>query len=410
MKKIINFIFVFLILYFLCTNFIVCFSKTPDLFGSSREKCFAKQDLAVYSKRAIIYERNSKTILYDKNIDDVCKMASTTKIMTAIVVLEHSDLNKVVTVSKKAATTGGSRLGLHTGDKITVKNLLYGLLLCSGNDAAIALAESTSGDVNSFLALMNLTAFRLGLKSTHFESPHGLDSKNHFTTAYELAIITDYALSKEEFKKIVRCKNRTISINNYTKTISNTNELLKYKNVYGVKTGFTSKAGRCLVTSYKDDNLDIIIIVLGADTKKIRTIDSKHLIDYAINNYKTIDLAPYVKEVISKELTNYSNKISLKKSKSSKIKLSIEKLENRFVTLNTLEMPKLSSKNVFITTTLIAPIEKNIEISELKIYLDDRNVNNITISVCDKIYAKTPLYYLCKIFNELKNISNNVSI
>ena len=188
---------------------------------------------------------------------------STTKIMTATIIIENCDLSQSVTVSKKAASTGGSRLGLKTNDKITIKDLLYGLLLCSGNDAAVALAETAGGDIQGFSKLMNNKAKALGLKNTNFESPHGLDSDGHYTTAYELAILSDYALKNKTFLEIVGTKNYTVTINGYPKTLSNTNELLGNLNgIYGVKTGFTNGANRCLVTSCKRNDMDIICVVL----------------------------------------------------------------------------------------------------------------------------------------------------
>ena len=180
------------------------------------------------SRAAIVIDRNSKTILFGKNENEKRKMASTTKIMTAIIVIEHSDLSQLVSVSSKAAGTGGSRLGLHTNDKISIENLLYGLLLCSGNDAAVALAETIAGDLPNFAQLMNNKASELGLVSTHFITPHGLDNDEHYTTAYELALIADYALQNDTFMKIVGSQSHTITINNYPKNISNTNELLGY--------------------------------------------------------------------------------------------------------------------------------------------------------------------------------------
>lgn len=194
-----------------------------------------------------------------KNV--VC--VTTTKIMTATVIIENCDLSQTVTVSKKAASTGGSRLGLKTNDKITIKDLLYGLLLCSGNDAAVALAETAGGDISGFSEMMNNKAKKLGLKNTNFESPHGLDSDGHYTTAYELAILSDYALKNKTFSQIVGTKNYTVTINGYPKVISNTNELLGNLNgVYGIKTGFTNGANRCLVTSCKRNDMDIICVVL----------------------------------------------------------------------------------------------------------------------------------------------------
>lgn len=160
-----------------------------------------------------------------------------------------------------------------------------------GNDAAVALAEHTGGSVEEFASLMNEKAREIGLTNTNFVTPHGLDEDEHYTTAYELAKITDYALKIKTFEQIVKTKSYTVSINGTSKNINNTNELLGYLNgVYGVKTGFTNGANRCLVTAVKRDNMDIISVVLGADTKKDRTKDSIKIIEYAFSNYEMIDI------------------------------------------------------------------------------------------------------------------------
>lgn len=197
----------------------------------------------INSHVGLIYDRNSGRVIYEKNGHEKYKMASTTKIMTAIVVIENCNMTDVVVVDKKAAGTGGSRLGLKTNDKVTVNDLLYGLMLESGNDAAVALANYTAGSVEEFAYLMNKKARELGLENTNFVVPHGLDNDEHYTTAYELAKITDYALNNEIFRNIVKTKAYNVNINGKIKQISNTNELLGNLNgVYGVKTGFTNGA------------------------------------------------------------------------------------------------------------------------------------------------------------------------
>ena len=216
-------------------------------------------------------------------------MASTTKIMTATIIIENCNLEETVEVSKEAANTGGYRHGLKTGDKISIKDLLYGLMLRSGNDAAVALAEVCAGSIVDFSNLMNKKANELGLVNTHFESPHGLDSDGHYTTAYELALLSDYALKNKTFLQIVGTYNYTISINGYPKSLTNTNELLGNLNgVYGIKTGFTNGANRCLVTACKRNDMDIICVVLGCDTKKFRTSDSIKLIEYTFSNFEFV--------------------------------------------------------------------------------------------------------------------------
>ena len=281
-------------LFFLLFILILLFSF--DISFASEEN-----SLNLNARSCVVLDRNSKKIIFGKNEYNRVKMASTTKIMTATVIIENCDLSQTVTVSKKAAGTGGSRLGLKTGDKITIRDLLYGLLLCSGNDAAISLAETAAGSVQEFSNMMNNKAKELGLNNSHFESPHGLDSDNHYTTAYELALLADYALKNSTFRNIVGTKNYTITINGYPKNITNTNELLgSLDGVYGVKTGFTNGANRCLVTSCKRGEMDIICVVLGCDTKNFRTQDSIKLINYTFENFEYLD----IKNLIDKEFEN----------------------------------------------------------------------------------------------------------
>ena len=158
----------------------------------------------INSRAYVVIDRKSNTILVGKNENQKKKMASTTKIMTALVVIEHTNLSDTVEISKKAANTGGSRLGLKAGDKITVSDLLYGLMMRSGNDAAVALAEHVAGSITDFANLMNEKANSLGLSNTHFVTPHGLDEDEHYTTAYELALLSNYAMNNEIFAKIDR--------------------------------------------------------------------------------------------------------------------------------------------------------------------------------------------------------------
>ena len=155
----------------------------------------------INSRSAVVIDRNTNTILFGKQENEKRKMASTTKIMTCLIVLENSNLSETVEISKKSAGTGGSRLGLKTGDKITVNDLLYGLMLCSGNDTAVALAEHVGGSIEGFANIMNNRAKELGLENTHFITPHGLDADDHYTTAFELAKLANIALKNDTFRK-----------------------------------------------------------------------------------------------------------------------------------------------------------------------------------------------------------------
>ena len=358
---------------------------------------------AINSRSCIIYDRNSDMVLYSKNENKTVKMASTTKIMTSLIIIENCDLSETVEVSKKSASTGGSRLGLKTGDKITIKDLLYGLMLCSGNDAAIALAEYAGEDVTGFVRLMNDKANQLGLKDTHYESPHGLDSDNHYTTAYELAVLTDYALKNKTFLQIVGTKNYTITINGYSKNISNTNELLgNLTGVYGVKTGFTNGANRCLVTACKRNNMDIICVVLGADTKRFRTQDSIKLIEYAFKNFTYInanDLAIDYFENWKNENLKY---LTINKSSSTSFKLEVKASKTPILSILKNETNDIKT-SISIKPNLEAPLYPDSVIGSLTLSISDRNLITLDIINTDTIKKKNIPFYL-KLF--LSNYSN----
>lgn len=381
--KIYKIIFAFTI-FILSFNYIVFADDeneeiSDDLSSFIEVSSDISNEPSINSRAAIVYDRISGSILFEKNKNEKRKMASTTKIMTAIIVLENANLDDIVTVSSKAAGTGGSRLGLHTNDKISVRDLLYGLMLCSGNDAAVALAQHIGGDLSGFASLMNNKCAFLGLTSTHFVTPHGLDNDEHYTTAYELAVITNYALKNETFCKYVATKNYTVSINGHSKNLSNTNELLgNLDGVYGVKTGFTNGANRCLVTSVKRGNMDLICIVLGADTKKHRTQDSVKLIEYA---YKTFEMVNIKEKVISEfenwKLCNSTNMI-VKKGTSNNIDIFLEDLPYDYFPVNCNQINNVSIY-IYCNTTFEAPLNANSSLGYLTISIDGKTVVTLNI-------------------------------
>ncbi len=342
----------------------------------------------ISSKIALVYDRTSGKVLYEKNGYKQTKMASTTKIMTSIIVLENANLNDTVTVSKKAAGTGGSRLGLKTNDKITVNDLLMGLMLESGNDAAVTLAEYVGGSIQGFANLMNKKAAELGLKNTNFVVPHGLDNEDHYTTALELAKITDYALKIEKFRNIVETKAYNVTINGYSKAIENTNELLgNLYGVYGVKTGFTNGAGRCLVTACKRDNLDIITVVLGADTKKIRTTDSIKLIEYIHKNYKVIDIEKIVNEKFNEWRDINERRISVNKGVYTNVTMRLKGLEYTKMAVKNTEVDNINV-DVNCLYFLEAPVEANKKIGTLKVKIGNETIQTVDIVIETEIKRK----------------------
>lgn len=355
------------------------------------------------SRRTVVYDRKSKTVLFGKNEDTKSAMASTTKIMTATIVLENASLNEKVTVSSKAGGTGGSRLGLKKGDEATVNDLLYGLMLRSGNDAAVALAEHVGGSVSEFANKMNKKAEELGLVNTHFVTPHGLDSSEHYTTAYELAKLTDYALENSKFAEIVGTKFTTIYINNQPRQISNTNELLGVLNgVVGVKTGFTNNAGRCLVTETKRKDLDIITVVLGADTTKFRTKDSIALIEYTYSNYKTVNL----EEKIIEQFNNWKNinqeRIKITQCKEKKLQLTIGEIEIKELPIRKDEIDDLQYE-INVISTIEAPVKQWEKFGDITVKLNNEIIQSIEIintTEIDRITWKDYFKYLIKLQTE----------
>ena len=352
------------------------------------------------SRAAIIFDRTSKTVIYGRNINDKRAMASTTKIMTSILVLEKGDLNKEIEVCKKAAGTGGSRLGLKTGDKLKLRDLLYGLLLRSGNDAAVLIAIEIGGTIEGFADLMNEKAKELGLNNTHFVTPHGLDNDNHYTTAYEMALLTDYALENKDFAKIVGTKQTTITINGNPVDIHNTNELLgNLDGVNGVKTGFTSNAGRCLVTSCKRGDLNIITVVLGADTKKFRTKDSIELIEYTYKNYKLFDLEEAVEnEYLSWRKVNLK-RIRVRKGVTTRPEVYLDQAKYTKYPLKTNETITLETT---YTKRFEAPLPANTEVGKITVKLGEEIIDEIPIKTTEQINKKGVVAYFFEIMKLLK--------
>ena len=357
------------------------------------------------SRACVVIDRNTNTILYGKNEKQQRKMASTTKIMTATIIIENCNLDETIEISKKAAGTGGSKLGLKTGDKITIRDLLYGLMLRSGNDAAVALAEYAGGNIEGFAELMNKKASELSLTNTHFETPHGLDSDEHYTTAYELALLSNYALNNTTFAQIVGTKEYTITINGYPKQLSNTNELLgNFEGVYGIKTGFTNGANRCLVTACKRGDMDIICVVLGADTKKFRTVDSVKLIEYAYSNYKNIEITDLINDKYSNWKETYGKKVVVNKGIQKNIETKLEDIEKKYITIKNGEEDDIYVQ-IDSIDSLEAPVQERIIIGKIKLFVNDEIKVTINI-INDKKVEKMNVidYYKKLLTNNFENM------
>ncbi len=242
--------------------------------------CVECAAIDVSADSAILFEPETKTVLFEKNADKKRAIASTTKIMTAVVVLENCALDEIVEVPGECVGIEGTSMYLKEGEKLSVSDLLSGLLLASGNDAAATLAHYVGkGNIKAFVSEMNATAKRLGMENSHFVNPHGLTAEMHYSTARDMALLAAYAMRVPEFKAIVSSRSMKIG----SRYLANHNKLLKlYEGADGLKTGYTKAAGRCLVSSAKRDGMRLIAITLSAPDD---WNDHIRMFDYGFDNY-----------------------------------------------------------------------------------------------------------------------------
>lgn len=314
---------------------------------------------AISAESAVLIDGDSGRILYEKNAYEKRGMASTTKIMTALVVLENAKLDDVVNVSYNASITEGSSMYLKANEKITVEGLLYGLMLNSGNDAATALAEHTSGNIEKFAELMNKKAKEIGMKNTSFANPHGLDNENHYSTAYDMALLTKYAMENKNFKIIVGTKSKIIQTQGGEyKYLTNHNKLLSmYQYCSGVKTGFTKKCGRCLVSFSEKNGVKLITITLNAPND---WNDHISLYDEYFNIYKRYNIV---------NNNDYIATINVENSDENNLKLYSSKAIN--LTLTPEEYNDLDIEYKY-NDTVNAPIYKGQIMGKINVILNNK--------------------------------------
>ncbi len=265
----------------------------------------------VSAQHAVVVERVSGRIIGGLRENERASMASTTKIMTALLLCENCDLDETAVVTKEMVTVEGSSMGLMAGDTVHYRDLLYGMMLASGNDAANSTAILIAGSIEAFAVMMNERAERIGMKNTHFVTPSGLDDEEHYSTAYDMALLACEALKNEEFAKAVSSRTARLEYGNppYKRTLTNHNKLLAYYPYCdGVKTGFTKKSGRCLVSSAVKDGAGVVVVTLNASDD---WTDHESLLDFGLRQLETRDLAtPDLPE--AKVLGGQQGKLSLK--------------------------------------------------------------------------------------------------
>ena len=323
------------------------------------------------AKGMCLIEKNSKRIIYSKNENEKLPMASTTKIVTAITVLQNCDnLEEYIEVDNNCVGVEGTSIYLRSGELIKVRDLLYGLMLRSGNDAATALACHVGGSVEGFSTKMNELALRAGAKNSNFTNPHGLHDKNHYTTAYDLALITAYALNNPIFKEIVSTKTYVIEATNKSdkRYLTNKNKLLStLDGCCGVKTGFTSKAGRCLVSACERDNTTMICVVLNCGPMFEESAD---MLNLALDNYKNVKIIDSNKEIYNEYIID-----------ENKGKLYLYANEDFYYPMKENELNKIKIEY----KVNLNDAKEGDEVGEINIFLVDCLIKNLKLYTMNKI-------------------------
>lgn len=350
----------------------------------------------ISSPSAVVICNESGRILYNKNAKEKRKMASLTKMMTAILLVENCEMNEQITIDKRACYIGGSEAGIKPNDTITAENLLYGMLLPSGNDCAMAIGYHIGGSIENFAAMMNKKAKELGLEDTNFENPHGLDSENHYTSAYSMALISRYALSYKKIRDVAATKEATVNLGSFTKQLRNTNSLLRtYDKADGGKTGFTNGANRCLVASASENNLKLIAVVLGSETSSMRFNDAKAILEDTFSKYKLYDISNFLNIYINIPIVKGTNINYIDTFKDTKkIALTEDEYSKIYVSENFIDK-------------IQAPMNAGTYIGTYTVSIEDEILYTKDFYLQHDILKKTPFDYF--IYN-IKNMFSNLEL
>ena len=355
----------------------------------------------LYAQSAILMDADSGRILFGKNEHEVRAMASTTKIMTCMIVLENMTENQKVVISKNASRQPKVRLGVKAGEEYYVNDLLYSLMLESHNDSAVALAEGISGSVEEFAVLMNEKAEEIGCEDTYFVTPNGLDGTDengmHCTTASDLAKIMRYcmrdSIKSERFLTITQTDNYTFSDIKETRSFSchNHNALSKMmKGIVSGKTGFTNRAGYCYVGALKQDERTLIIVLLGCgwpNNRNYKWKDARRLFEYGLDNYKYEDI----------DLNWADRNIPVKDgAERDEVQIGIVNENTSFKILKRKD-ERVNMKEI-ITTNISAPVEKGRIVGTVYWFINDTKIHSEKIYTLDHINRNNVLWCLKKIF------------
>lgn len=337
-------------------------------------------DLAKNAKSAILIESSTGKILYEKNADLKLPPASMTKMMSMLIILESIDngmlsWNDIVVASPNASKMGGSQILLEIGEKMTVKDLFKGIAVASGNDAVVALAEKISGTEEAFVLLMNKRAKELGLKNTHFENCHGIDSNDHYSSARDMALIAKELVKHEDIFKYTSIYEDYLRKDTDRKLwIVNTNKLVRFYNgADGLKTGYTNLAGYCLTATAKKDNIRLIAVVMGEEDSNVRNSEVTSMLDYGFSNYGIINVLTKNNEISTNNVIN-GKKSNIKLYPSEDITYIYKKTEKK---------PNINYK--IKIENLKAPLKQGDIVGKIDIYDDDNFLRTINVIVKEEV-------------------------
>lgn len=355
---------------------------------------YALQKSDISASSAVVINKDTKEIVFEKNAYEKRSMASTTKIMTALLACESGRLNEIITISRDMCGAEGTSIGLKEDYKIRFIDLVYGMLLESGNDAANAVAVYLSGNSEAFAKLMNEKAYEIGMLCTNFVTPSGLDHEQHYTTAYDMALLGSYAVDNPEFKNICSQKKMRVEFisPDIEVTFSNHNRLLNsYEGTYGIKTGFTKKSGRCLVSAAKRDGKDFIAVTLSAGDD---WNDHKKMLDYAFSVTSNDDINIEIPSAVSV----YGGVFD-------KIHISAK---TPVVTLGFKEKSEVEQKT-YIYPHLFAPVRKSDVLGYVELISDGKVLRRIDIIATENCDSVLPTYREKRsLFRYIKDILNDM--
>lgn len=351
----------------------------PISFANGAEQ--AEPPPSISGGAGILIDASTGKVLYEKNAHTRMEPASTTKIMTAILALEKGNLSDVVTTGKQPTLADGTRIYLEEGEQLTLEQMLYGMMLNSGNDAAIAIAEHIGGSVEAFIEMMNEKAREIGAKDTTFVNPNGLPAKGHLTTAYDLALISRYALlNLPEFRKIVSTKTTEIPWQGqeFDRELINLNKLLwNYDGADGVKTGYTSTAGSTLVASATQNGWQLISVILKSDATNVWS-DSIALLDYGFTNFERKNILNG-NTLITEEKVQYGDSIGLLAKAS-------------FTTVLPKNSPAVTQK-IVINPDIKAPVKKGETLGQVIFYQGNEKLGSVELIAANDVKRKIYTYW-----------------